>query len=252
MRETRIKNQMDLQFFFLEITHGCNINREQEQIFMFKSYLKFPGTAEKQSQRQRPETAEAPLTLLWGRCLSTAYKSATSKRGRHSCQEYRFQPLGCFQHLVCILKSCTRTQPTEPHRLAGRQSRRGASVRSQPRGGEGTGRACPQQHFLQATTGHTCHQHACSSQKKGFQTPAREQRPASTPRIFVTPLVTRSAWNVGPKARIFNRNIPKNTTAQRLTRHTEPCDTLVYSCHPSPRAAGALPAAHAARGRLYA
>lgn len=78
---------------------------------MFKLYLKFPGTAEKQSQRQRPETAEAPLTLLWGRCFSTAYKSATSKRGRHSCQECRFQPLGCFQHLVCILKSCTSTEP---------------------------------------------------------------------------------------------------------------------------------------------
>lgn len=135
MRETRIKNQMDLQFFFSEITHGCNINREQEQIFMFKLYLKFPGTAEKQSQRQRPEMAEAPLTLLWGRCFSTAYKSATSKRGRHSCQECRFQPLGCFQHLVCILKSCTRTEPTESHRRAGRQSCHGASVRSQTRGG---------------------------------------------------------------------------------------------------------------------
>lgn len=32
--------------------------------------------------------AEAPLTSLWGRHLSAAYKSATSKRGRHSCQEY--------------------------------------------------------------------------------------------------------------------------------------------------------------------
>lgn len=101
---------MDSQFFFFEITYGCNINREQEQIFMFKLYLKFPGTAEKQSQRQRPEVAEAPLRLLWGRRLSAAYKPATSKRGRHSCQEYTFQPLGCFQHLICILKSCTHEQ----------------------------------------------------------------------------------------------------------------------------------------------
>lgn len=215
MRETRIKNQMDLQFFFLEITHGCNINREQEQIFMFKLYLKFPGTAEKQSQRQRPETAEAPLTLLWGRCFSTAYKSATSKRGRHSCQECRFQPLGCFQHLVCILKSCTSTEPYRISQTRG-EAELPRCLRSQTRGGEGTGRACPQQHFLQATTGHTCHQHACSSQKTGLQTPAREQRPASTPHMSITPLVTRSAWKVGPKAQIFNRNIPKTTTAQRL------------------------------------
>lgn len=65
---------MDLQFFFFEITYGCNINREQEQILMFKLYLKFPGTAGKQSQRERPEVAEAPLGLLWGRRPSAATK----------------------------------------------------------------------------------------------------------------------------------------------------------------------------------
>lgn len=88
-RETRIKNQMDLQFFFFEITDGCNINREQEQIFMFKLYLKFPGTAEMQSQREGPEVAGAPLRLLWGRRLC-CHKSATSKPGRHSCQNTDF------------------------------------------------------------------------------------------------------------------------------------------------------------------
>lgn len=72
---------------------------------MFKLHLKFPVTAEKQSQRQRPAMAKALRTLLWGRRLSTTYRSATFKWGRHSCQEYIFQPLGCFQHLVCIFNS---------------------------------------------------------------------------------------------------------------------------------------------------
>lgn len=87
---------------------------------MFQIYLNFPGTAEKQSQRRRPEMAEAPLTLLWGRHLSTASKSATSSRGRHSCQQYRFEPLGCFQHLLYILKPCPK--PTESHWQVRRQS----------------------------------------------------------------------------------------------------------------------------------
>lgn len=79
---------------------------------------------------------------------------------------------------------------------------------------EGTGRACPQQHFLRVTTGHTCHQHAHSSQKTGLQTPAREQSTASTSCTLITAPVRRSARNIRPKTWIFNRNIPKNTTAQ--------------------------------------
>lgn len=77
---------MDLQFFFFEITYGCNINREQEQIFVFKLYLKFPGTAEKQSQRERPEVAEAPLRLLWGRRLSAATECHIQTREAQECR----------------------------------------------------------------------------------------------------------------------------------------------------------------------
>lgn len=105
---------------------------------MFKSCLKFSGTAEKQSQRQRPEMAEAPLTLLWGRHLSAAYKSATSKRGRHSCQEYF-----SLWAALSILKSCKRAEPTESHRQARRQSCCGASVGFQTRGAEAQGEPVP-------------------------------------------------------------------------------------------------------------
>lgn len=179
---------------------------------MFKLYLKFPGTAEKQSQRQRPEMAEAPLTLLWGRHLSAAYKSATSKRGRHSCQEYfslwaalstsfAFSKLAHEQNLQNLTdKRGGRAAVAPPLDSRPEEQRHGESLSpaALPPGHHGS-------HLLQ---------HACSSQKTRLQMPAREQRTASTPCIFTTAPVTRSARNIWPKPWIVNRNISKTTTAQ--------------------------------------
>lgn len=198
---------MDLQFFFFEITYGCNINREQEQIFMFKLYLKFPGTAEKQSQRQRPEMAEAPLMLLWGRHLSAAYKSATSKRGRHSCQEY-------FSLWTALSTSFAFSKPAHEQNLQNLTDKRGGRAAAAPPSDSRPRESLSPAALPPSHHGSHLLQHACSSQKTRLQMPAREQRTASSPCIFITVPVTRSARNIWPKPWIFNRNISKTTTAQ--------------------------------------
>lgn len=98
---------------------------------------------------------------------------------------------------------------------------------SRPRAGD---------HVPQATTGHTCHQPACSSQKTRLQIPASEQRTASTPCMLITAICLE---HLAKNMDIEQEHL-QNHTAQPQTGHAEPWDTLVFSCHPSPRGAGAL------------
>lgn len=103
-------------------------------------------------------------------------------------------------------------------------------------------------HVPRATTGHTCHQPACSSQKTRLQIPASEQRTASTPCMLITAICLE---HLAKNMDIEQEHL-QNHTAQPQTGHAEPWDTLVFSCHPSPRGAGALPAVQAAHGNFDA
>lgn len=63
---------------------------------MFKSYLKFPVSAEQQSQRRRPEMAAAAPVPLWGRRLPAAYKGSTSTEGGTAARNTYFSLQAAF------------------------------------------------------------------------------------------------------------------------------------------------------------
>lgn len=225
-----MKNQMDLQFFFFEITYGCNINREQEQILMFKLYLKFPGTAEKQSQRERPEVAEAPLGLLWGRRLSAATEVPHPNQGGTAARSTDFS---LWAALSTSFASSNLAQ-----NLQNLTDKRGGRAVA----GEDTGTATsPKPPWVTPATSMPA-----APKRTRLQIPASEQRRASTPCMFLTAIyLEHLAKNMDTEQEHL-----QNHTAQPQTGHTEPWDTLVFSCHPSPRGAGALPPVQAAHGRL--
>lgn len=118
--------------FFFKITYGCIINREQEQTFMFKLYLKFPVTTEKQSQRQRPKMAKVPLTLLGGKAsLYRLQKRHIQMReaqlpGRHILAS------GLLSAPRLHFQIHTRTEPTESHLQAKTATDGGRAAASPP------------------------------------------------------------------------------------------------------------------------
>jgi len=63
---------------------------------MFKSCLKFPVSAEQQSQRRRPEMAAAAPAPRWERRLPAAYKGSTSTEGGTAARNTYFSLRAAF------------------------------------------------------------------------------------------------------------------------------------------------------------
>lgn len=82
---------------------------------MFKLYLKFPVAAEKQSQRQRPEMAKAPLTLLWGRHLSNRLQKCHIQMREAQLPGIHILASGLLSAPRLHFQICTGTEPTESH-----------------------------------------------------------------------------------------------------------------------------------------
>lgn len=126
---------------------------------MFKSCLKFPVSAEQQSQRRRPEMAAAAPVPLWGRRLPAAYKGSTSTEGGTAARNTYFSLRAAFSTLFAFSNLHTNStyRISFPSRKGERRRRsdgRAQPTQSQPQEHRAQTPSCPKPWGPHGAIGH--------------------------------------------------------------------------------------------------